>query len=253
MRTSATGIAPLTRLGTDLGFEVRTRVSAHPKVYRRTTAATGVQLRIKIEVNTHERSPVLPPIRHEHGASSSWWTGSAPVATFQPTELVATKIRALYQRSKGRDLFDLWLALDHRRLDPHHILTAFGPYRPEGLTAARAQANLAHKLSAPPPSAATWTRSCPHGPWATTSTPRPHSSTTSSSPDSDREGERAVTVTTPTLPNTRHLFRAIHVQYTCYKEGILHAISDRPDTRLREVRRRIVAGQIMKLPVASVT
>lgn len=66
--------------------------------------------------------------------------------TFQPAELVATKIRALYQRSKGRDLFDLWLALDHLGLEPDHILAAFGQYRPGGLTAARAQANLDRKL-----------------------------------------------------------------------------------------------------------
>lgn len=150
VRSSATGIAPLTRaltrLGTDLGFEVRTRVGVHPKIYWRTTADSGVPLRIKIEVNTHERSPALPIIREEHSVESSWWRGTALVPTFQPAELVATKIRALYQRSKGRDLFDLWLALDHLQLSPDKILTAFGPYRPDGLTAARAQANLDRKL-----------------------------------------------------------------------------------------------------------
>lgn len=88
----------------------------HPKVYWRATAENGAPLGIKIEINTHERSPALSPIRHHYRVDSSWWTGSAEVLTFQPAELVATKIRALYQRSKGRDLFDLWLALDHLRL-----------------------------------------------------------------------------------------------------------------------------------------
>lgn len=78
--------------------------------------------------------------------TSSWWSGEADVLTFQPAELVATKIRALYQRSKGRDLFDLWLALHWLRLDPADILAAFAPYRPPGLTAASATANLAAKL-----------------------------------------------------------------------------------------------------------
>jgi len=59
---------------------------------------------------------------------------------------MATKIRALYQRSKGRDLFDLWLALEHLHLDPGEILSAFGPYRPTGMTVARARENLARKL-----------------------------------------------------------------------------------------------------------
>lgn len=149
VRRTSSGIAPLTqaltRLGESLGF-VRTRVSEHPKAYWRTTADSGVPLRIKIEVNTHERSPVLPLIHHEHHVESSWWVGSAPVQTFQPAELVATKIRALYQRSKGRDLFDLWLALDHLQLKPAEILAAFEPYRPAGMTAERARANLARKL-----------------------------------------------------------------------------------------------------------
>lgn len=153
VRKSATGIAPLTRaltgLGESLGFQVRTRVTEHPKILWRTTAETGLPLRIKIEVNTHERSPALPAILKEHRVASSWWSGSAPVLTFQPVELVATKIRALYQRSKGRDLFDLWLALDHLELDPLSILAAFAPYRPVGLTAARAQTNLRRKLDDP--------------------------------------------------------------------------------------------------------
>ncbi len=150
VRRTGGGIAlvtqALTRLGESLGFEVRTRVGEHPKAYWRTTADSGVPLRIKIEVNTHERSPALPLLHHEHGVQSSWWTASAAVQTFQPAELVATKIRALYQRSKGRDLFDLWLALDHLKLDPAEILAAFGPYRPTGMTATRARENLARKL-----------------------------------------------------------------------------------------------------------
>lgn len=150
VRRTAGGIVPLTqaltRLGESLGFKVNTRISEHPKVFWRATADSGVPLRIKIEVNTHERSPALPLLRHEHGIESPWWTGSAAVQTFQPAELIATKIRALYQRSKGRDLFDLWLALDHLRLDPAEILAAFGPYRPTGMTAARARENLTRKL-----------------------------------------------------------------------------------------------------------
>lgn len=151
VRSSATGIAPMTqalsRLGAELGYTVSTRIGQHPKVYWRTTAASGVPLRIKIEVNTHERSPVLPVITRSHRVDSQWWGGEAEVRTFQPIELIATKIRALYQRSKGRDLFDLWLALEHLQLPAAEILAAFGPYRPNGLTAAKAQENLSRKLT----------------------------------------------------------------------------------------------------------
>ena len=80
---------------------------------------------------------------------SSWYTGSADVRTFHPAELIATKIRALYQRKKGRDLFDLWLALTELHLDPDAILNAFGPYHPDGLTPRTAEANLRAKLDDP--------------------------------------------------------------------------------------------------------
>jgi len=63
-------------------------------------------MRIKIEVNTFERSPVRPPIRIPFRVDSSWFTGSADVLTFTLDEVVATEFRALFQRSKGRDLFD---------------------------------------------------------------------------------------------------------------------------------------------------
>lgn len=150
VRSSGTGIAQLTHalteLGNALGFDVRTKVGMHPKIYWHTTAESGVPMKIKIEINTHERSPALPLLHQRHSVDSAWWAGSALVPTFQPAELVATKIRALYQRSKGRDLFDLWLALDHLKIAPAEILAAFRPYRPETLTAAKARENLTQKL-----------------------------------------------------------------------------------------------------------
>lgn len=146
VRASAGGIGELTRtltdLGESLGYSVRTRVSVHPKILWRTTSTDGTPIRLKIEVNTHERTPSRPLIRLRHEVSSPWWSGNSDVLTFQPAELVATKIRALYQRSKGRDLFDLWLALVELRISADEILDAFGPYRPEGLTARKAVANL---------------------------------------------------------------------------------------------------------------
>jgi hypothetical protein len=65
------------------------------------------------------------------------------------TELIATKLRALYQRSKGRDLFDIWLALTTIELDPDDILTVFAPYRPTGHTPNAAIANLQAELLNP--------------------------------------------------------------------------------------------------------
>jgi predicted nucleotidyltransferase component of viral defense system len=38
---------------------------------------------------------------------NQWFNGSCKIATYQLYELVGTKLRALYQRKKGHDLFDL--------------------------------------------------------------------------------------------------------------------------------------------------
>ena len=60
---------------------------------------------------------------------------------------MATKIRALFQRSKGRDLFDLWLALTELVVPPADIIECFAPYRPNKYTAALAEQNLLAKLT----------------------------------------------------------------------------------------------------------
>ncbi|MDR1185914.1 MAG: nucleotidyl transferase AbiEii/AbiGii toxin family protein [Bifidobacteriaceae bacterium] len=153
VRATGGGIGRLTGslldLGRDLGFDVRSRLTEHPKVYWRATGQTGTPLRIKVEINTHERSPALPLIALPFEVDSPWWSGHADVPTFQLPELIATKLRALYQRSKGRDLFDIWLALISTDLDPSEVIAAFGPYRPARYTRAAATANLRAKLALP--------------------------------------------------------------------------------------------------------
>ena len=43
-----------------------------------------------------------------------------------------TKLRALYQRRKGRDLFDIDLGLQHPSLDRHRLVTVFLRYMDHG-------------------------------------------------------------------------------------------------------------------------
>jgi len=150
VRSTSGGIRDLTRavtqIGNRLGMEVRTRIAEHPKMFFRAPFETGGVMRIKIEVNTFERSPARSPIRIPFRVDSSWFTGSAGVLTFTLDEVVATKIRALFQRSKGRDLFDLWLALTRLGVPASSIVEAFAPYRPDGYTSRRAELNLREKL-----------------------------------------------------------------------------------------------------------
>lgn len=133
-----------------VGLEVAsTRVGEHPKVLLRTVSETdrSVSLKIKIEINTHETSPAVPTLRLPFAVETEWFSGRVEVKAFAPEELIATKIRALYQRKKGRDLFDMWLALTELGIAGNDIVAAFSPYRPDGITAALSEANLRRKLN----------------------------------------------------------------------------------------------------------
>lgn len=131
-----------------LGMDVNTDVGSFPKVRLRAPFESGSGLmRVKVEINTYEISPVRPHRRVPYRVDSPWWSDAVDVLTFQPEELVATKLRALFQRKKGRDLFDLWLALTVLGLDPTEIVACFDPYRPEGYTAERAREGLDEHLA----------------------------------------------------------------------------------------------------------
>ena len=131
-----------------VGFDrVHTDVRRHPKVRLDSTFVRGERMRVKVELNTSERSSARPTVTKPFEVDSPWFSGAADVATYALEELAATKIRALFQRKKGRDLFDLWLAVRQGGVSPAEVAACFGPYRPDGWTAARAVANLEAKLA----------------------------------------------------------------------------------------------------------
>lgn len=150
VRTTAGGIGAvmkrLTALGQELGFDVRTSMGVYPKVIWRFTFEDGVRGKIKIEIDTYERSPVFDLAFREHSVVNPFYSGTKPIVTFQVEELVATKLRALYQRRKGRDLYDLWLALAVLHLDPEIILAAYPAYRPDRVSGEQMERNLREKL-----------------------------------------------------------------------------------------------------------
>lgn len=59
---------------------------------------------------------------------NDWFTGRCEVLTYELDELVGTKVRALYQRLKGRDLFDVYTALVSGELDLDRVMTAYDRY-----------------------------------------------------------------------------------------------------------------------------
>ena len=86
------------------------------------------QIRLKVEINCFEHFNVMGFQQVPFKVDNSWFTGSAMLTTFHLDELVGTKLRALYQRKKGRDLFDLYTALSNGNLNTDKILECYMKY-----------------------------------------------------------------------------------------------------------------------------
>jgi len=91
--------------------------------------AVGNETRkLKIEINTVEHKACLDLIQYPFTLDSPWLSGNANILSYAAEELIATKFRALLQRRKDRDLFDLGLAFDRLDLDNAAILNCFQHY-----------------------------------------------------------------------------------------------------------------------------
>lgn len=135
VRRTETGIGPhldaltelatsigLRRIGTDTGGSI-----VNAKFEGDSTSSAG-RIRVKIEINIAETASFNERVEVPYEVDSPWWSGSAQIDTFAVEELLGTKLRALYQRSKGRDLFDLWCAMTQLSLDDEQIVAAFRHY-----------------------------------------------------------------------------------------------------------------------------
>ncbi|GAA0875442.1 nucleotidyl transferase AbiEii/AbiGii toxin family protein [Wandonia haliotis] len=90
-----------------------------------------VPIKLKIEVNTREHFSVYGLQDIPVKLDSEWDNGEVLVPTYGLDELLATKLRALYQRKKGRDLFDLWYALNNAAVNVDKVVEAFKHYMNE--------------------------------------------------------------------------------------------------------------------------
>lgn len=119
-------------------------------IYRFETTTRPIQpLRLKVEINTREHFTVLGIRRRPFQVDSPWFSGQADISIYEIEELLGTKLRALYQRKKGRDLYDLWLALTSLEVDDAKVVDCFQCYlKEEDLAVSRAEyeENLNSKL-----------------------------------------------------------------------------------------------------------
>ncbi|MFU0505273.1 nucleotidyl transferase AbiEii/AbiGii toxin family protein [Pseudaminobacter sp. NGMCC 1.201702] len=114
---------------------------------------SGVSIRLKVEINTREIEAYDPPKTLPLRIDNPWFAGVAAIPTFSREEMLATKLRALLQRDKGRDLYDLSHALDvFDGLDVDRVTEVFGRYLQfagQSISRAQAEERMFAKLANP--------------------------------------------------------------------------------------------------------
>ena len=122
-------------------------------IYRvQSEGSPSLPIRLKIEINTREHFNVFGLQERTFQVESRWFSGNASIQTYQLDELMGTKLRALYQRKKGRDLFDLWITSHQASVDSDRIVECFRCYLEQSklqVSRAEFEANLSKKLVDP--------------------------------------------------------------------------------------------------------
>ena len=85
-------------------------------------------MRLKLEINCKEHFNILDRVDFPFEVESDWFSGKAEIKTYNINEFIATKLRALYQRSKGRDLFDIDYSRQNIKLNYDQIINCFREY-----------------------------------------------------------------------------------------------------------------------------
>lgn len=109
-------------------------------------------LKLKVEINTREHESLFGVRSYPFAVENGWYEGEgrADIASFEAEELFGTKLRALLQRSKNRDLFDLAYGLDQLALDVDKLIACFDHYlalEDKAITRAMAEQRMLEKLT----------------------------------------------------------------------------------------------------------
>lgn len=97
------------------------------------SGAEARPLRLKVEINSREHFSVEGLEERPFAVESPWFAAATTLRTYRLEEMLGTKLRALYQRRKGRDLYDLaWAVARHPDLDLGRIANAFDAYMAHG-------------------------------------------------------------------------------------------------------------------------
>ena len=111
-----------------LGEPKRKLTERSAKLIYQYEAINGRPTKLKIEINTTEHFQVLPLRYEQFSVNSEWFKGSCEIPTYALEELMGTKLRALYQRRKGRDLFDVWHVFKNKLANVEQTIEIFQKY-----------------------------------------------------------------------------------------------------------------------------
>lgn len=109
--------------------KVKQKANNNTLIFRlETEIAPVMPIRLKVETNCREHFSVLGWTKFPFSVESEWYSDSCEITTYPLEELLGTKLRALYQRRKGRDLFDLYTAILKKELDFDKIIVCYREY-----------------------------------------------------------------------------------------------------------------------------
>jgi predicted nucleotidyltransferase component of viral defense system len=91
-------------------------------------AEPETRLKLKVEINTREHQSLYGLRKYPFSMESCWHQAQTEIVSFEPEELFGTKLRALLQRRKNRDLFDLDMGLRQLSMDLGKIIASFEHY-----------------------------------------------------------------------------------------------------------------------------
>jgi predicted nucleotidyltransferase component of viral defense system len=86
-------------------------------------------LKLKVETNCREHFSVFELEKRLFKVNSTWFNGECNITTYKIEELLGTKLRALYQRKKGRDLYDIYRSIKtESSLSKERIIQSYQSY-----------------------------------------------------------------------------------------------------------------------------
>lgn len=128
----------------------RTKIRGHgaKALYRFTSEYENEPGPLKIEINCKEHFKVLKWMEFPFNMANPWFSGRADIRTYGLDELLGTKLRALYQRSKGRDLFDLDYSRRNTDINIDKIIKCFKAYMEFSAGRVPSQKEFLHNMEA---------------------------------------------------------------------------------------------------------